>query len=113
MIPKVKNRKSAYIRQNGKCCYCGFAMWQNSPELFAKQHGITLKQARHFQCTAEHLRARQDGGGNESTNIAAACARCNQLRHARKEAMQPEKFKAHVQLRLKSGGWHVARPAMS
>lgn len=106
-----KNRQSAFTRQNGKCCYCGFAMWQDSPESFAKLHGITVKQARHFQCTAEHLLARQDGGADSKSNIAAACIRCNQLRHARKVAMPPEKYQCHVQKRVRKGGWHVARPA--
>lgn len=108
-----KHRHSAFTRQNGKCCYCGFAMWQDSPESFAKLHGITVKQARHFQCTAEHLLARQDGGADRKVNIAAACMRCNQLRHARKVAMPPEQYQCHVQERVRKGGWHVSRLAMS
>jgi hypothetical protein len=59
----LKNiRKSAFTQQNGKCCYCGFHMWLDSADSFAKHHGISVKQARHFQCTAEHLKARQEGG---------------------------------------------------
>ncbi|MGL4316766.1 MAG: HNH endonuclease [Pseudomonas sp.] len=112
MTPLQKHRQSAFTRQNGKCCYCGFAMWQDSPESFAKQQGISAKQARYFQCTAEHLRARQDGGGDSLSNIAAACIRCNHLRHARKMAMSPEQYLCHVQKRVKRGGWHIARSAM-
>ena len=81
------HRKSAFTQQNGKCCYCGFHMWQDSAESFAKLHGITVKQARHFQCTAEHLQARQDGGRDVRENIAAACIRCNKLRHRPKKPM--------------------------
>ncbi len=111
MNPLIKPRRSAFVRQNGKCCYCGFEMWQDSPESFALRHGLTLKQARHFQCTAEHLKARKDGGGNGSSNIAAACIRCNQLRHARKKPMEPEQYQRHVISRVVKGGWHAARPA--
>lgn len=42
MTSLKKHRQSAFTRQNGKCCYCGFAMWQDSPESFAKLHGITV-----------------------------------------------------------------------
>jgi 5-methylcytosine-specific restriction endonuclease McrA len=101
-----RNRQSAFTQQNGKCCYCGFSMWLDSVESFAKQHCISVKQARYFQCTAEHLVARQDGGGNSRTNIAAACTRCNSLRHRRKAPMEPEKYHCYVQERLKKGGWH-------
>lgn len=107
-----KLRKSAFSTQNGKCCYCGFHMWQGSAESFAKQHGITVKQARHFQCTAEHLNARQDGGRDVQANIAAACIRCNQLRHKRKKPMAPEQYQQHVRARVQQGGWHNARLAM-
>ena len=101
-----KLRKSAFIQQNGKCCYCGFLMWLESAESFATLHGITVKQARHFQCTAEHLQARQDGGRDVRENIAAACVRCNQLRHQRKKPMPPEKYLQHVVRRIGKGGWH-------
>lgn len=107
-----KLRKSAFTQQNGKCCYCGFSMWQDSAESFAKHHGITLKQARHFQCTAEHLQARQDGGKDAAGNIAAACIRCNHLRHARKKPLATKQYQQYVQNRVNKGGWHNARPAM-
>lgn len=107
MNPLKKIRQSAFTRQNGKCYYCGFCMWQDSAESFAKRHGISVKQARHFQCTAEHLIARQDGGRDVGWNIAAACIRCNQLRHRqKKKAMQPEQYQRHVQKLVKKGVWH-------
>lgn len=106
-----KIRKSAYTRQNGRCCYCGFSMWQDSVESFAKRHGMTVKQARHFKCTAEHLVARQDGGRDIGWNIAAACIRCNRLRHQRKVPMEPEQYKSYVQKRVEQGGWHLAKLA--
>lgn len=102
-----KNRQSAFERQSGKCYYCGFSMWQGCIESFAKHYGLTVKQARHFQCTAEHLVARQDGGRDGDWNIAAACIRCNLLRHKRKVPMQPEQYKTYVRKRVQKGRWHV------
>lgn len=111
MTSLKKHRQSAFIQQNGKCCYCGSVMWQDSPESFAEHQGISVKQARFYRCTAEHLHARQDGGGDNRSNIAAACIRCNQLRHARKVAMSHEQYLCYVQKRVKKGAWHNARPA--
>lgn len=59
----IKSRSTAFERQGGRCYYCDFPMWRGSIEHFARLYGITLGQARQFQCTAEHLLARQDGGG--------------------------------------------------
>lgn len=106
MNPLQKIRKSAFTRQNGKCYYCNFSMWQDSAESFAKRHGLAVKQARHFQCTAEHLIARQDGGRDEGWNIAAACIRCNQLRHRRKVPMEPGQYQNYVRERVEKGIWH-------
>ena len=102
--PKVsKHRKSAFHRQNGHCCYCGFLMWQDSAEAFAAKHRISLAQAQQFQCTAEHLQARRDGGRDTRSNIAASCKRCNQLRHQRKKAPSPDAYQQLVQKRLRKG----------
>ncbi|VVN14941.1 hypothetical protein PS647_04048 [Pseudomonas fluorescens] len=102
----IKHRFAAFDRQGGRCYYCGFQMWRDTPEAFARRHGLSLRQARHFQCTAEHLVARQDGGRDTQSNIAAACQRCNQGRHKRKEAPEPQEYKALVEKRLSKGGWH-------
>jgi 5-methylcytosine-specific restriction endonuclease McrA len=108
-----KLRKTAFTKQNGKCCYCGFRMWQDSAESFAKQHGITVEQARVFQCTAEHLTARQDGGKDKEPNIAAACWFCNQDRHHRAKPMQPDIYKHFVRTRVRNDNWHpVPRRAL-
>lgn len=104
-------RTSAFNRQNGCCFYCGFAMWQDNPKEFAKQHGLTAAQARHFQCTAEHLVARQDGGSNARQNIAAACLICNSRRHKRSGcAPAAEQYRAMVVKRVMVGGWLPFRP---
>lgn len=68
----IKSRSTAFERQGSRCYYCDFPMWRGSIEHFARLHGITLGQARQFQCTAEHLHARQDGGGDGRSNIVAA-----------------------------------------
>jgi len=105
-----KARTQAFQRQHGRCCYCGCPMWQASPEQFAKHHGVSRQQARAFQCTAEHLRARQDGGSNQASNIAAACIVCNHRRHQRKNPPEPGAYQQMVQKRMAKGGWHTARP---
>lgn len=103
----IKSRSTAFERQGGRCFYCDFPMWRGTPEPFARLHGISLKQARQLQCTAEHLLARQDGGKNGVSNIVAACWACNQRRHKRKCAPEPAEYRELVQGRLRCGGWHA------
>ncbi|WP_249679752.1 HNH endonuclease [Pseudomonas abieticivorans] len=81
-------------------------MWRSSVECFASVYGISLSQARQFQCTAEHLVARQDGGRDGRSNIVAACLSCNSRRHRRKCAPEPIAYRALVQARISRGGWH-------
>ncbi|WP_235818238.1 HNH endonuclease [Halopseudomonas bauzanensis] len=85
-------------------------MWQDAAEPFAKSHRISVAQARPFQCTAEHLKARQDGGSDGPRNIAAACIRCNRTRHKGKKTPEPMQYQELVQKRLDRGGW-VSLPA--
>ena len=82
-------RTNAFLLQQGHCIYCHKQMWLSDLADFAVEHKITVKQARHLQCTAEHLRARKDGGGNTASNIAAACLFCNVRRHKRKANLTP------------------------
>lgn len=107
-MPKTlqRVRASAYLRQHGRCIYCHSPMWLSEPSRFAAKHKLTVKQARRFQCTAEHLCAKKDGGSNLASNIAAACRFCNLRRHSRKAELTPEQFKIHVRTRIESGGWH-------
>lgn len=108
-IQKIRTR--AFQRQSGRCIYCGCPMWQSSPEEFAQQHLVTRKQASAFRCTAEHLRARCDGGSDGAANIAAACQFCNSQRHRSTRPLEPDAYRAKVQRRMGKGGWHVVRPA--
>ena len=105
----IKSRSTAFNRQGGRCFYCTYPMWRGALEPFAQLHGMTLGQARQFQCTAEHLFARQDGGKDCSDNIVAACRACNQRRHRRKKAPEPDTYKELVQKRVACGKWHPGR----
>ena len=73
---------------------------------FAIEQKLTVNQARRLQCTAEHLCARKNGGGDTAVNIAAACLFCNRHRHIRKAELTPEQFQVHVSKRMACGGWH-------
>ncbi len=106
MLSKLaRHRNSAYINQSGRCYYCNFPMWENDPESYAKTHNIKSSLAKFFQCTAEHLEARSDGGKNNAKNIVAACIWCNQKRHSRKNAPSPIEYRQLVQNRLSKGRW--------
>ncbi|EIL98759.1 hypothetical protein UUA_10771 [Rhodanobacter thiooxydans LCS2] len=105
-------RNRAYRNQHGRCFYCGRAMWQSSPVPFAQRCGLTSRQARQMQATAEHLLARCDGGKDTESNIVAACDFCNRHRHCRKTAPSPEHYRTLVQQRVAAGRWHcwVGKP---
>lgn len=99
-------RHSAFQAQSGRCFYCGLPMWESSPEKFSEAYGIPPTQAQRLQCTAEHLQARCDGGGNASANIVAACLHCNRTRHRMHPAPDPNKYRALVQRQRMNGAWH-------
>lgn len=101
-----KKRFVAFNKQAGRCYYCGSPMWNDNPEEFAKYHKISMSYAARFQCTAEHLLARCDGGNNSPENIVAACLFCNNARHKRKKPPAPVQYKSIIQTRLRKGKWH-------
>ena len=101
-----KLRSDAFRSQSGLCYYCKSAMWLNDIKSFAIKHSISINEAKRFQCTAEHLTARCDGGSNMKNNIVAACLFCNKKRHQRKNPPVPLKYLAFIQRRLKQGKWH-------
>jgi len=105
-----KYRRKAYQQQHGLCFYCGKPMWLDDLHAFANRYAITISQAKQFRCTAEHLIAKQDGGKNSQTNIAAACIFCNRLRHARKMPLAPLEYKKIVLKRLRKSGWNAFVP---
>jgi 5-methylcytosine-specific restriction endonuclease McrA len=90
-IPQLRIR--AFERQHGRCYYCELPMWTKSPLTFGEYYRLSPKQARHFECTAEHLHAKRDGGGNRCANIVAACRHCNATRHKRKSPLSPDQWR--------------------
>lgn len=104
-----KPRSKAFINQQGICYYCNQPMWLNDPEKFTLKYNLTLKQARRFQCTGEHLIAHQDGGTSAQNNIVAACRYCNQQRHRRSNVPSPEQYKKFIGRRMNKGRWHIVR----
>ena len=102
----IRARSAAFRRQAGRCFYCSVLMWANDCVSFAKAHGLPRRLATWLQCTAEHLKPRQEGGSDSQENIAAACRLCNQRRHARMTPPTPEKYRQLVKRRMASAGWH-------
>ena len=102
-------RPAAFRRQGERCHYCGVLMWLDNETAFAQRHGLPPSSVRWLKCTAEHLRARQDGGRDSAENIVAACLRCNRLRHQGwKKAPAPETYLQHVRRLLSRKLWHRA-----
>lgn len=107
-MPKtlIKSRLKAFNLQQGRCIYCESPMWLDNYAEFAKKYKITTKQATLFQCTAEHLKAKKDGGKDTENNIVAACHCCNQKRHQRKSPKDPVTYKRYVTSRVNNGKWN-------
>ena len=102
----ARPRLEAFYKQAGLCYYCKSRMWLKDIERFANRHAISTTVATRFQCTAEHLAARCNGGSNRKRNIVAACFFCNHNRHRMKNPLSPDKYKAHIKKRIKKGKWH-------
>ncbi|SPK70533.1 conserved hypothetical protein [Cupriavidus taiwanensis] len=86
-------------------------LWRNvdparSPEAFAATYHLSKRQAHTLQCTAEHLHARVDGGGDFESNIVTACRLCNARRHQRKDARDAINHKAHIARLMGRKRWH-------
>lgn len=99
-----KLRRKAFNNQQHRCHYCGIQMWCDSPI----EVGLSPGRGFALQCTAEHLRARCDGGRDELANIVAACRKCNQTRHKIKPVPEPRQYREHVRRRVSQGRWHPA-----
>lgn len=87
-------RSLAFVRQDGRCYYCGLKMW------LPGQPGPSP-----LRCTAEHLIARSEGGSDGPSNIVAACLHCNRTRHKRKCPPEPEQYRLEVRRRVDRDGW--------
>lgn len=103
-------RAASFRSQDGLCCYCDQPMWLLPTELesFATRWGLTAREAARHRATAEHLRAKRDGGDDDAGNIVAACQYCNQHRHKRGgvPARLPQAHREHVQRRRDRRTWH-------
>jgi hypothetical protein len=99
-------RHLAFIRQAGLCCYCHFPMWLAGHVQYARSLRISVRAARRFQCTAEHLLPLSQGGRNEANNVAAACLFCNRTRHRAKSVLASHAYQLRVQKRLAARRWH-------
>ena len=112
MNPKTlrKLRQQAFVRQNCRCFYCTLPIWEVDPTEFTARYGISLRKAKHLQCTAEHLIAQQDGGDDTAQNIAAACVWCNRMRHWKRQdkAPSPAQYKKRVSQLICKLRWHPA-----
>lgn len=93
-------------QQNWRCYYCGFPMWQGDPTIFAARYRLPAAALNRFQCTAEHMQPRMNGGEDRRENIVAACQFCNQTRHRMSEVLSPAAFRQHVSKRVRTGKWH-------
>lgn len=60
--PITKARNHTFKKLSGRCYYCGSHMWLGKPKEFAEKYVISVSEAKKFQCTAEHLVARCEGG---------------------------------------------------
>lgn len=98
-------RASAFQVQDGRCSYCGAAMWLAEAEQFAARYSLTSKQSQHFRCTSEHLTAQCVGGSNAASNIVAACLHCNNYRHRPKKALDPGRYRRSVAAAVAAGHW--------
>ena len=101
-----KYRKRHAAEQQHRCFYCSFPMWVDDGDGFARRHGISRAEAKRFQCTAEHLKALQDGGTSRVDNIVAACRFCNQNRHRRPVPAAVEPYRSLVRKRVARQSWH-------
>lgn len=101
-------RRQKMIAQGGRCYYCGLPMWDDAVATQSPSSNTIRPEPKVLQCTAEHLLARSDGGGNGTDNIVAACWFCNTQRHRRKRPLSPEKHRKHVQARMEAGRWLAA-----
>jgi hypothetical protein len=96
-----RQRLRAARMQGFCCCYCDLPMaGTGSP-----YHLALASLGSWFEATAEHLLARQDGGGDSADNIAAAHRVCNARRHRCAKPLLPAAFAVHVCGRIAKDRW--------
>lgn len=85
-------------------------MWLTDAAEFVARFDVSGEQAARFQCTAEHLVARRDGGPNSKANVVAACRYCNVQRHDEDLVafLDHAPYRDRVRRRMAEGTWHPA-----
>ncbi len=106
-LQQIRRRK--LHEQNGRCYYCLAPVWSRNPRAFGRRHGVTMRSVKLFQCTAEHLTPRCEGGPDSADNIVAACRYCNERRHQMKRPMTHEKYLERVQMRVARGTYRTTK----
>ena len=102
-------RLAAQSRQGGLCIYCCLPMARDTDVDQASTHlGIDPVLARQLIPTAEHLKARSDGGVDSSENIAAAHFLCNSRRHRMNPPPPPDTYAKIAQHQVRHGNWFKA-----
>ncbi|RRN75443.1 HNH endonuclease [Agrobacterium deltaense] len=103
----IKNLRQRAARMQGwRCFYCQLPIWNSSPEELMKRYGMPRGLTKRFQCTAEHVKAKCDGGEDVAANIVAACLFCNATRHRTKHPLDATKHAFVVRSRMAKGKWH-------
>ncbi|WP_155256233.1 HNH endonuclease [Mesorhizobium loti] len=101
----VELRTTQAVRQNWRCFYCDFPMWDGDPRAAAKRN-LPEGLLNRFRCTAEHLIPRTDGGRDNLDNIVAACVFCNRTRHKMRDVLSPVAYQQRVRRRVAVRKWH-------
>ena len=89
----ASKRRRALIKQNYRCYYCGFPIWDRDLPSFVTAYRVSIPEARLRQGTAEHLVPRCQGGTDDEHNIVAACRFCNTTRHKARKPLDPVQFR--------------------
>jgi hypothetical protein len=106
---KVRHRRSAALSQANRCYYCLFPMCEAGGSPLRNRHRLSRQESALLRCTAEHLKARSEGGTDAAKNIVAAHLYCNQARHQTTRALPPEQYKDWVRDQVRRGHWLTAR----
>jgi 5-methylcytosine-specific restriction endonuclease McrA len=99
-------RHLAFQRQSGRCFYCHWPLWSSAAERLVFYSGVSNALSQRFQCTAEHLVPRSEGGRDAAENIVAACMFCNRTRHRVSKALTWRAYADRVARRVAAKRWH-------
>lgn len=115
MAKLAKLRIRSAVAQQGCCYYCGLKMIDPAVPQCITPADVRPRWRKFLMCTAEHLRARRDGGGDVASNVVAACAWCNSRRHLGREDRAPDPFAYRDRVRklMAKQRWHPTVACMA